>query len=302
MDLQALRYFRIVAREGSFSQAAQKLNYAQSNLSTKIRQLEGELETPLFRRHAHGVTLTEKGESLLAYADRLVHLLEEAESVVRDDGTAKGSLSVGSMESAAITFIPVLLAEYHSRCPGVSLTVKTGVSQTSMRSVLDGMLDGAFVAGATGHAELSSVPVRRERLALFSATGTETTPVSDLLAGPLLVLPHGCSYRQSLEEWLDAERIFPERAVEFDSIGSLLASVSAGLGAALFPESLASVYTAAKGLICHAVPEPYAWADISFVWRRDRFMDSTFRSFLGLLRETGKAGKENDISHTKIPR
>ena len=237
MDLQALRYFRIVAREGSFSQAAQKLNYAQSNLSTKIRQLEGELETPLFRRHAHGVTLTEKGESLLAYADRLVHLLEEAESVVRDDGTAKGSLSVGSMESAAITFIPALLAEYHRRCPGVSLTVKTGVSVASMRSVLDGSLDGAFVAGATGHAELSSVPVRRERLALFSATGTETTPVFKLLAGPLLVLPHGCSYRQSLEQWLDAERIFPERAVEFDSIGALLASVSAGLGAALFPEA-----------------------------------------------------------------
>ncbi len=291
MDLQALRYFRIVAREGSFSQAAQKLNYAQSNLSTKIRQLEGELETPLFRRHAHGVTLTEKGESLLAYADRLVHLLEEAESVVRDDGTAKGSLSVGSMESAAITFIPALLAEYHRRCPGVALTVKTGVSAASMRSVLDGSLDGAFVAGATGHAELSSVPVRRERLALFSAAGTETTPVANLLAGPLLVLPHGCSYRQSLEEWLDAERIFPERAVEFDSIGALLASVSAGLGAALFPESLASVYTAAKGLICHTIPEPYAWADISFVWRRDRFMDSTFRSFLGLLCEKSKAGK-----------
>lgn len=237
------------------------------------------------------MTLTEKGESLLTYADRLVHLLEEAESVVRDDGTAKGSLSVGSMESAAITFIPALLAEYHSRCPGVSLTVKTGVSQASMRSVLDGTLDGAFVAGATGHAELSSVPVRRERLALFSATGTETIPVAKLLAGPLLVLPHGCSYRQSLEEWLDAEHIFPGRAVEFDSIGALLASVSAGLGAALFPESLASVYTAAKGLICHAVPEPYAWADISFVWRCDRFMDSTFRSFLGLLSEKSKAGK-----------
>ncbi len=297
MDLQALRYFRIVAREGSFSQAAQKLNYAQSNLSTKIRQLEGELETPLFRRHAHGVTLTEKGESLLAYADRLVHLLEEAESAVRDDGTAKGSLSV--MESAAITFIPALLAEYHSRCPGVSLTVKTGVSEASMRSVLDGTLDGAFVAGATGHAELSSVPVRRERLALFSTAGTKTTPVANLLAGALLVLPHGCSYRQSLEQWLDAECIFPERAVEFDSIGALLASVSAGLGAALFPESLASVYTAAKGLICHAVPEPYAWADISFVWRRDRFMDSTFRSFLGLLREKSKVGNKANVSRTK---
>ena len=196
---------------------------------------------------------------------------------------------------AAITFIPALLAEYHSRCPDVSLTVKTGVSEASMRSVLDGTLDGAFVAGATGHEELSSVPVRRERLALFSAAGTETTSVANLLAGPLLVLPHGCSYRQSLEQWLDAECIFSERTVEFDSIGALLASVSAGLGAALFPESLASVYTAAKGLICHAVPEPYAWADISFVWRRDRFMDSTLRSFLGLLHEKSKAGNKADI-------
>ena len=87
--------------------------------------------------------------------------------------------------------------------------------------------------------------------------------------------------------------------MEFDSIGALLSSVSAGLGAALFPKSRASVYTAAKGLICHAIPEPYAWADISFVWRRDRFMDSTFRSFLGLLREKSKAGNKADISRTK---
>ena len=293
MDLQALRYFRIVAREGSFSKAAQTLCYAQSNLSTKIRQLEEEVGTPLFYRHAYGVTLTEKGETLLAYADQLFRLLLEAENAVKEDGTAKGTLSVGAMESAAITFLPELLAEYYRAHPRVSLDVRTGVSEVLLRGVLDYTLDGAFVAGATGHADLASCPVRRERLALFSSASFKAgTPLSMLLAGPLLVLPHGCSYRRILERWVSEAQIFSERAVTFDSIGALLASASAGLGATLLPESIATAYTAAKTLTPHPVPEPYAWADISFVWRKDRFMDSTLQSFIGLVRTANRSGTE----------
>ena len=87
-------------------------------------------------------------------------------------------------------------------------------------------------------------------------------------------------------------QIFSERAVTFDSIGALLASASAGLGATLLPESIATAYTAAKTLTAHPVPEPYAWADISFVWRKDRFMDSTLQSFIGLVRAANRNGTE----------
>ena len=97
---------RAVAAEGSLSKAAQKLNYAQSNLSTKISQLEKELHTELFHRCSHGVTLTPKGEQLLQYAEKLLNLAAETEAVLKDDGTAKGSLTLGSMESTCLTLCP----------------------------------------------------------------------------------------------------------------------------------------------------------------------------------------------------
>lgn len=285
MDLQALRYFRIVAKEGSFSQAAQKLNYAQSNLSTKIRQLEQELQAPLFYRHAYGVRLTEKGETLLAYTDRLFQLVTEVENVMKDDGTARGSLRIGTMESASVTFMPELLAAYHRQYPDVSLSVQTGVSAESIRQVLDYNLDGAFVAGAVNHAELSNCLVRREKLALYStAELDEGTPVSVLLSQPLLVLPYGCSYRWVLEQWLHEENLVPAQIIEFDSLGAILASVSAGLGVTLFPESLVSFYKTKGTVVSHVAPASFSQIDISFVWRRDRVMDSTLQSFIGLLR------------------
>lgn len=285
MDLQALRYFRVVAKEGSFSQAAQKLNYAQSNLSTKIRQLEQEFQTPLFYRHAYGVRLTEKGETLLAYTDRLFQLVAEVENVMKDDGAARGSLRIGTMESASVTFMPELLAKYHHQYPDVSLSVQTGVSAESIRQVLDYDLDGALVAGAVNHAELSGCVVRREKLSLFSTAELDIgTPVAELLSQPLLVLPYGCSYRWILEQWLHEENIVPAKLMEFDSLGAILASVSAGLGVTLFPETLVSFYAAGKTLVSHEVPAAFAQAEISFVWRRDRVMDSTLQSFISLVR------------------
>lgn len=289
MDLQSLRYFRIVAKEGSFSQAAQKLNYAQSNLSTKIRQLEQELKTPLFYRHAYGVQLTEKGETLLSYTEQLFQLVTEVETVMKDDGTPRGSLQIGTMESASVTFMPELLAEYHRQHPDVSLTVQTGVSAESIRQVLDYTLDGAFVAGPVSHAELSSCRVRREKLSLYSVAELDAgTPVSELLAQPLLVFPYGCSYRWILEQWLHEENVIPSQTIEFDSLGAILASVSAGLGVTLFPESLATFYSFGKNLVSHTVPDAFSQAEISFVWRRDRFMDSTLQSFIRMIRTKNK--------------
>lgn len=286
MDLQVLRYFRIVAKEGSFSQAAQKLNYAQSNLSTRIRQLEQELHTPLFYRHATGVRLTEKGETLLAYTDQLFQLVAEVENVMKDDGTARGSLHIGTMESAAVTFMPELLAEYHHRYPDVALIVQTGVSAESIRQVLDYNLDGAFVAGPVNHAELTSCFVRKEKLTLYSAAEFDVgTPLAELLSQPLLVLPQGCSYRWMLDNWLHEEQVVPAQTLEFDSLGAILASVSAGLGVTLFPESLAGFYKTKQIVVSHAVPASFAQAEISFVWRKDRVMDSTLQSFIRLLRK-----------------
>lgn len=156
MDLQELKFFRAVAAEGSLSKAAQKLNYAQSNLSTKISQLEKELHTELFHRCSHGVTLTPKGEQLLQYAEKLLNLAAETEAVLKDDGTAKGSLTLGSMESTAMTLLPPLLSRYHAENSQVALRIQTGTTAASLQGVLDHTLDGAFAAGPLRHPGLGT--------------------------------------------------------------------------------------------------------------------------------------------------
>ena len=82
MDLQVLNFFSVIAAEGSFLGASQKLGYAQSNLSTKIKQLETELGAELFHRTKQGVTLTEEGAVLLEYTDKILRLASEARSSI----------------------------------------------------------------------------------------------------------------------------------------------------------------------------------------------------------------------------
>ncbi|MDD3221416.1 MAG: LysR family transcriptional regulator [Clostridia bacterium] len=281
MDLQSLRFFRTVASEGSFSKAAHKLNYAQSNLSTKILQLERELQVTLLYRHSHGVSLTPKGELLLTYADELLRLADETSRVIADDGTAKGALTIGSMESTAISFLPQLLSSYHRDNPNVSITVKTGTTEAAIRGVLEHTLDGAFVAGNLNHPDLETRFVKNEHLMLVTSSVDSLPLTPEYLSGEsLLVFPQGCSYRRILEQWLKDQNIFSENVMEFDSLGAIIASISAGLGISLFPESAVRAYASGGILTCHEIPPEYALVPIVFVYRKHEFIESSLQNFI----------------------
>src|SRR5919205_2697100 len=101
MDAADLRVFEAVARLGGMSRAAEELHTVQSNVTARIRLLEEELGTALFSRHSRGVVLTAAGQRLLPYAVRVRTLLEEARRAVADDGTPRGPLTIGSLETTA---------------------------------------------------------------------------------------------------------------------------------------------------------------------------------------------------------
>src|SRR5689334_14215676 len=101
MDASDLKVFEAVARLGGMSRAAAELNTVQSNVTARIRALEEELGTALFERHSRGASLTRAGQRLLPYADRVARLLAEAQSAAKDEGTPRGLLTVGSLETTA---------------------------------------------------------------------------------------------------------------------------------------------------------------------------------------------------------
>src|SRR3954453_19309369 len=100
LDLDSLEIFRTVVQEGGVIRAANKLNRVQSNVTTRIKQLEQRLGRSLFRRQGRGLVLSPEGELLLSYAQRLFRLADEAESELRA-GTPMGGLRIGSLGSPA---------------------------------------------------------------------------------------------------------------------------------------------------------------------------------------------------------
>ena len=270
MNLQYLKFFYTIAKAGSFMKAAEELDYAQSNLSARIKQLEAELGAELFIRTRTGVELTDKGAQLLPYAEQLLSLSQEAESILSSDVLRTNALRIGAMESAAVSFLPAILTGFHQAYPDVRLTVSTGTTRTLLQRLENHELDCVLTGGTVQNDALAFRTIRQEELVLLSAK----CPVSadswkEQLNRPLLVFPYGCSYRQRLEAILSDQGVLPSEVIEFTSLGAILSSVSAGLGIALMPRSAVSAFAGSGSLSQHPLPGPYKTIEISLAYRKD---------------------------------
>ena len=292
MDLQTLKYFCTIAKERTFLRAARKLDYAQSNLSVRIQQLEKEMGVELFIRNSSGVSLTEKGAVLLRYAEKILSLADEAKCAVQDTSVVRDNLRIGSLESSAVSFLPRLLSKFHAANPNVKVSVSTGNSKVLTQKLLKNELEGAFIAGPSEHPELLNIPVRKETLVLLTDLSLKSMETRELLRQPLIVFPYGCSYRQILENWLIDENIISNQIVELSSLGSILASISAGLGIGLLPKTAIQAFTASQALASHEVPEPYRTVEIKFIYRKSQWNDVILNSVIGIIQH---GGYENEV-------
>ncbi|MCM2534783.1 LysR family transcriptional regulator [Neobacillus pocheonensis] len=284
MDLHTLKIFQTVAKLGSISQAARELQYAQSNITMKIQQLESDLQTTLFHRHNRGTALTAKGSMLLTYTEKIFDLIEETKSVMNDDQTPCGPLIIGSMETTAAVRLPALLSKYHKDFPDVDLTLKTGSTEQNIQGVLQYELDGAFVAGPIEHPELIEKEVIEEELVLI--TDTIHPPIAsfkDIQTRTLLVFHAGCSYREKLEQWLRQEGVIPKKIMEFGTLDAIVGCVSAGLGVSMVPQSVVAKHVQDGILRQHSIPNLYGKVKTVFIYRKDKYVPSSLLKFINML-------------------
>jgi DNA-binding transcriptional LysR family regulator len=169
MDAADLKVFAAVARLGSMGRAAEELNTVQSNVTTRVRQLEDELGTTLFRRHARGVEPTHAGQRLLPYALKVACLLIEARRATLDEGTPKGPLVIGSLETTTALHLTELLSTFVAAHRQVDLTLQTGTTCELLEQVLDHRVEGAFVCGPVAHSALEAERAFVEELVLLTA-------------------------------------------------------------------------------------------------------------------------------------
>lgn len=285
MDAADLRVFEAVARLGGMNRASAELNTVQSNVTARIRRLEEELNAPLFQRHSRGVTLTAAGRRLLPYADRVRDLLLEARRAVEDDGSPKGRLILGSLETTAALRLSPHLAAYVAAYPEVDLALRTGTTAELIEAVLARHLEGAFVCGPVDHPELAEEAVFREELVVLTAPSVTRL---DALLGQdevkIVVLRAGCSYRQRLEEILAKRGIVGLRRLEFGTLEAIFGCVAAGLGVTLLPRSLIGPVWSHGRVALHELPKAETMVETLFIRRRDALVSSALAAFLRQLR------------------
>jgi DNA-binding transcriptional LysR family regulator len=238
IDLESLKIFRTVVDEGGVVRAANKLNRVQSNVTTRIRQLEEHLGTRLFRREGRSIRLSAEGHTLLTYADRLLRLADETVSEMRT-GKPKGIFRLGSLESAAGSRLAPILSRYHIVYPDVVVELATGTTGALVTRVVNFELEAAFVSEPFTAPSLQARRVFDERLVLVTskAISKVSGPV-DLGRATLIAFAQGCSYRKRIEEWLGSANVMPERIMEFSSYQAMIACVAAGTGFAVVPKSV----------------------------------------------------------------
>ncbi|PEY39577.1 LysR family transcriptional regulator [Bacillus cereus] len=276
MDIKDLTVFPEVAKEGNISYAAQNLNYVQSNVTMRIKQLENELGVPLFYRNGKGVSLTSNGEILLTYAKQIIYLTDQSIKAVQNNGsTPKGTLKIGSTESTTAVRLPSILTSYYKTYPEVAFILETHSTEQLIQLVLERKLEGAFIAGNIHHPDLNTILFQEEELVLISKLPLST--FDDLGKMNLLAFSPGCYYRNLLEKWLHEEGIFPKRVLEFGTIEAILACVKSGMGTAIMIKSFIQDYE--HSFVLTPLPESFSRVPTTFIVRKDTFYSGALRKF-----------------------
>jgi DNA-binding transcriptional LysR family regulator len=289
MDSESLRIFCTVAAELSITQAASRLGRAPSNVTTRIQQLESDVGAELFVRAGKRISLSAAGDRFLDYTKRLLALEDEARHVV-SGGRHGGTLRIGSMESAAASRLPALLAGYHARYPGTRLELSTAPSRQLLEQVRTGRLDCAFAAlpplldGVAGVAELgmqAQVVWPEQLLLLLPASESDARSVDDIRTRSLAAFPQGCSYRSLADDWLGIAGSTDWKIQEMSSYHAMIACVAAGACATLLPASVLDLAGAPAQLKTLSVGR----ADTCLIWR-DGYDVPAFQNLLTAIRET----------------
>lgn len=168
MEITQLEFLLRVVEEGSFSKAADRVFRTQPAVSIAIKRLEEDIGAPLFDRSQKTPTLTEAGEIVYDYAQRIIALRNGARDAVAELRTLqRGRVRIGANESTSLYLLPEVILSYRERHPQVKVEIYRHVSERLPREILDRTVDFALMAFEPVDRDLEAFPVLKDELVLI---------------------------------------------------------------------------------------------------------------------------------------
>lgn len=295
MELRQLKTFQMVARLLNFNRAAESLNYAQSTVSVQIKLLEDEFGVPLFNRLGKRVQLTEAGQMLVRYSQKMLDIEKETMGVVSGWEEPHGSLSVRIPQSIGTYVLPSVLSQYRARFPKIGFDISTCAYDELIHELRAGITDVAFLlTDSIPFAELKTEVLCIERLVIVSSPNHPLARKSALkladLADQTILLPkHDCSYKMVFKEMLAAEKVEPATFMAFNCIESIKQCVFRGIGIAMFPMMAIRREVLQKAMTILPWPEENLETTILMIWHKNKWISPALQAFMDTVRETIKS-------------
>jgi DNA-binding transcriptional LysR family regulator len=291
LDSEALETFVTIHRAGGFSAAAQRLHRSQPAISRRIAVLEAKLGAPLFERVAGGIVLSQTGQVLLPYAERVLAALKDASDALRSRNA--GPVSMAAVGTLAGTGLSAVLERFAALFPDARLSLQTATSTGVSERVRRGEVSIGLRYFDDPSPDLVCLGLRPERLRVVCGcahrlAGKSVRSLRELSAEPWLAFPDPFDRREASAASLFIQfqiRGVPE--IQWTPVDSLTAQkrlIEAGFGIALLPESSISEERARKTLATISVRDLDVANPVTAIVRKDGYLSAAARKLLELLK------------------
>jgi DNA-binding transcriptional LysR family regulator len=290
MDLDQLHTFLEIVRLKSFSKAAQTCHRTQPAISAQVRQLEQELNAPLFDRLGARIALTPAGRIFAQYAEQILDLRRRAQDAINElERVPRGELTVAANEATCIYVLPEVFSAYARQYPNVQLNVDRSYGGRVVDAVADNLADFGVTQLPVAEKKLEVVKIYTDEICVLMPprhpleAQPDVSP-EDLIPYPLL-LPKSGTTRGRLNAWLEDVEDRIKVSMELDSTEMIKRFVLAGLGLSFSAASHCREEVAAGRLSVRGLaPEPMI-RTLGLVYRKDKALSKAALGFIQIILE-----------------
>jgi len=285
LDVNQLEVLIAVAKEQSFSRAAQALHRTQPAVSQAIRRLENELGEPLFDRSSKDGTLTAAGKVLFDFAEQMLNLRQGAHRAIKElKDLQHGKLALSANEYTVMYLLPVL-SVFRARHPHIKVEVKRSLASRIASEVLGRGVEIGVVSFKPTDQAIASIPVVMDELALIVAPShplAHQTVVSVRELGAESFIAHNVAspYRERVVKTFEKYKTPLNIAMEMPTLEAIKRLVEQEMGVALVPRLTAQIEIERKQIVALTVKEMRLERRLQLIFRKGATLSHAARAFL----------------------
>jgi len=291
LNLNQLRIFYFAAKYGSFSAAAEALFVTQPAVTKQIQQLQAAHGVKLLNRFGKKMVLTDAGEALYSFADKIFQIESQAEENLRDFQQRKsGRLRIHASESFGAYYLPFVINPFRKKYPRIHIAVNIFTNQQIVENTIKLENDLGFISSPLEHKKLVVSEILEDRLILIVPPShpfarKKVLDPRKLEGQPIIMHEKGSASRNIVDEFIRKNNLFVSITLELSNNEAIKRAVEQGLGLSLISENVVREEIERKKLKPIPLTDPTLKRKFYLIYHKDKYLSQPFQMFVQMVNQ-----------------